>query len=70
VPAAAIDSQENKHLFVRYIEKSENLQILTSTLSRASEPRHVRKRQRSPGKAHHSSGQSLALLVASKFALV
>lgn len=39
VPAAALDSQENKYLFVRYIEKSENLSILTSTLSRASEPR-------------------------------
>jgi sulfopyruvate decarboxylase subunit beta len=39
VPAAALDSQENKYLFVRYIEKSENLKILTSTLSRASEPR-------------------------------
>lgn len=38
VPAAALDSQENKYLFVRYIEKSENLKILTSTLSRASEP--------------------------------
>jgi hypothetical protein len=25
VPAAALDSQENKYLFVRYIEKSENL---------------------------------------------
>jgi len=39
VPAAALDSQENKYLFVRYIEKSENLKILTATLSRASEPR-------------------------------
>ena len=39
VPAAALDSQENKYLFVRYIERSENLNILTSTLSRASEPR-------------------------------
>jgi sulfopyruvate decarboxylase subunit beta len=38
VPAAALDSQENKYLFVRYIEKSENTKILTSTLSRASEP--------------------------------
>jgi sulfopyruvate decarboxylase subunit beta len=38
VPAAALDSQENKYLFVRYIEKSENIKILTSTLSRASEP--------------------------------
>lgn len=37
VPAAALDSQENKYLFVRYIEKSENLKILTSTLSRASD---------------------------------
>ena len=39
VPTAALDSQENKYLFVRYIEKSENVKILTSTLSRASEPR-------------------------------
>ncbi|HJU63805.1 MAG TPA: thiamine pyrophosphate-dependent enzyme [Candidatus Binatia bacterium] len=39
VPAAALDSAENKYLFVRYIEKSEKLQILTSTLSRASESR-------------------------------
>jgi thiamine pyrophosphate-dependent acetolactate synthase large subunit-like protein len=39
VPAAALDSQENKYLFVRYIEKTEKLKILTSTLSRASEPR-------------------------------
>ncbi|MGN6716667.1 MAG: thiamine pyrophosphate-dependent enzyme [Candidatus Binatia bacterium] len=39
VPAAALDSAENKYLFVRYIEKSEKLKILTSTLSRASEPR-------------------------------
>lgn len=39
VPAAALDSAENKYLFVRYIEKSENVKILASTLSRASEPR-------------------------------
>jgi sulfopyruvate decarboxylase subunit beta len=39
VPAAALDSQENKYRFVRYIEKSESLEILSSTLSRASEPR-------------------------------
>jgi sulfopyruvate decarboxylase subunit beta len=39
VPAAALDSQENKYLFVRYIEKSENVKILTSTLSRASDQR-------------------------------
>jgi len=39
VPAAARDSQENKYLFMRYIEKSENLKIPTSTLSRTSEPR-------------------------------
>jgi thiamine pyrophosphate-dependent acetolactate synthase large subunit-like protein len=38
VPAAALDSQENKYLFVRYIEKSESLKILTSTLSRANDP--------------------------------
>jgi sulfopyruvate decarboxylase subunit beta len=37
VPAAALDSQENKYRFVRYVEKSENLEILTATLSRASE---------------------------------
>ena len=37
VPAVALDSQENKYLFVRYIEKSGNLKILTSTLSRASD---------------------------------
>src|SRR5258705_2821774 len=35
VPAAPLDSQENKYLFVLYIEKSENIKILTSTLSRA-----------------------------------
>ena len=46
VPAAAFDSAENKYLFVRYIEKSENLKILTSTLSRASEP-HRREEKRS-----------------------
>jgi len=39
VPAATLDAAENKYLFVRYVEKSENLKILTSTLSRASEPR-------------------------------
>jgi sulfopyruvate decarboxylase subunit beta len=39
VPAATLDSAENKYLFVRYIEKSENLKILTSTLSRVSESR-------------------------------
>ena len=39
VPAAALDSQEYKYLFVRYIEKREKLKILTSTLSRVSEPR-------------------------------
>jgi sulfopyruvate decarboxylase subunit beta len=39
VSAAALDSQENKYLFVRYIEKSENIKILTSTLSRANPPR-------------------------------
>ena len=37
VPAAALDSQENKYLFVRYIEKSENIkEVTTSTLSQAS----------------------------------
>ena len=39
VPPAALDAAENKYLFVRYVEKTENLKILTSTLSRASEPR-------------------------------
>ncbi|MBI1995735.1 MAG: hypothetical protein HYS66_04615, partial [Deltaproteobacteria bacterium] len=39
VPAAALDSQGYKYLFVRYIEKSEKLKILTSTLPRASDPR-------------------------------
>src|SRR5262245_31123186 len=39
VPAATLDAAENKYLFVRYVEKSENLKILTSTLSRASAPR-------------------------------
>ena len=39
VPAAALDSQENKYLFLLYIEKSEKVKILTSTLSRASDPR-------------------------------
>ena len=27
VPAAPLDSQENKYLFVRYIEKSENMEL-------------------------------------------
>jgi sulfopyruvate decarboxylase subunit beta len=35
VPAVSLDSQENKYLFVRYIEKSENLKILVSPPSRA-----------------------------------
>ena len=30
VPAAALDSQENKYLFVRYIEKSENVKIIVA----------------------------------------
>jgi hypothetical protein len=38
VPAAALDSAENKYLFVRYIEKSE-LKNPHFDLSRASEPR-------------------------------
>ena len=38
VPPASLDSQENKYRFVRYIEQSEKLKILTSTLSRASDP--------------------------------
>jgi sulfopyruvate decarboxylase subunit beta len=37
VPPATFDSQENKYMFVRYIEKSENLQILVSPPSRGSE---------------------------------
>lgn len=44
VPAAALDSQENKYLFVRYIEKSEGVKILTSTLSRASDDSRERPR--------------------------
>lgn len=44
VPAAALDSQENKYLFVRYIEKSESIKILTSTLSRASDDSRERPR--------------------------
>jgi sulfopyruvate decarboxylase subunit beta len=44
VPAAALDSQENKYLFVRYIEKSESVKILTSTLSRASDDSRERPR--------------------------
>jgi len=34
--AAPLDSPENQYLFARYIEKSENIEILASTLSRAS----------------------------------
>jgi hypothetical protein len=30
---AALNSKDKKYLFVRYIEKSENLKILTATLS-------------------------------------
>jgi len=36
VPPATFDSQENKYAFVRYIEKTENLQILVSPPSRGS----------------------------------
>ncbi len=36
VPPAPIDSAENKYTFVRYIEKSEQVKILTSPPSRAS----------------------------------
>ena len=36
VPPASFDSQENKYAFVRYIEKTENLQILVSPPSRGS----------------------------------
>ena len=39
VPPASLDSQENKYSFVRYIEQTENVKILGSTLSRASDPR-------------------------------
>ncbi len=39
VPPASLDSQENKYLFVRYIEKGENLKILVSPPSRAHDPR-------------------------------
>jgi thiamine pyrophosphate-dependent acetolactate synthase large subunit-like protein len=38
VPPASLDAQENKYRFVRYIEKSENLNILVSPLSRAFDP--------------------------------
>ena len=37
VPPAPIDSAENKYTFVRYIEKSEQIKILSSPLSRASD---------------------------------
>ena len=37
VPPAPLDSQENKYNFVRYIEKSEKVNILVSPLSRASD---------------------------------
>lgn len=37
VSPAAFDPQENKYSFVRYIEKSENVSILVSPLSRARE---------------------------------
>ncbi|MDP6559041.1 MAG: thiamine pyrophosphate-dependent enzyme [Candidatus Binatia bacterium] len=37
VSAAPIDSAENKYNFVRYIEKSEDVKILTSPPSRASD---------------------------------
>lgn len=36
VPPATFDSQENKYMFVRYIEKTENLKILVSPPSRGS----------------------------------
>ncbi|MGE5303325.1 MAG: thiamine pyrophosphate-dependent enzyme, partial [Alphaproteobacteria bacterium] len=36
VPPAPFDSQENKYMFVRYIEKTENLKILVSPPSRGS----------------------------------
>ncbi len=39
VPPAPLDSQENKYTFVRYIERSENLSILSSPLSRGSSSR-------------------------------
>lgn len=39
VPPAPLDSQENKYIFVRYIEKSENIGILVSPLSRAYDAR-------------------------------
>jgi sulfopyruvate decarboxylase subunit beta len=37
VPPAPLDSQENKYSFVRYIEKSEKIDILVSPPSRAQE---------------------------------
>jgi len=36
VPPATFDSQENKYMFVRYIEKTENVRILVSPPSRGS----------------------------------
>jgi sulfopyruvate decarboxylase subunit beta len=36
VPPATFDAQENKYMFVRYIEKTENLKILVSPPSRGS----------------------------------
>ncbi len=39
VPPAPLDSQENKYIFVRYIEKSEKISILVSPLSRAYDTR-------------------------------
>ncbi len=39
VAPAPLDSQENKYIFVRYIEKSENISILVSPLSRAYDTR-------------------------------
>ena len=37
VPPAPLDSTENKYSFVRYIEKTEKIEILVSPPSRASE---------------------------------
>ena len=36
VPPATFDSQENKYMFVRYIEKTENVKILVAPPSRGS----------------------------------
>ena len=58
VPAAALDSQEDKYLFVRYIEKSENLKIsLRHCRARASQdPRETMFTLGSAKSSHVSYG--------------